>query len=65
MNVSGSEAEDEREEPVAKVDGERDPDFSQVGYKTLASVTLSMAHKSLRIECLSSFVETLSHLPIM
>ncbi|CAB1354090.1 unnamed protein product [Coregonus sp. 'balchen'] len=29
MNVSGSEAEDEREEPVAKVDGERDPDFSQ------------------------------------
>uniref|UniRef100_A0A4W5QYJ2 Ubiquitin carboxyl-terminal hydrolase 48 n=1 Tax=Hucho hucho TaxID=62062 RepID=A0A4W5QYJ2_9TELE len=30
MNVSGSEAEDEREEPVAKVDGERDPDFSQI-----------------------------------
>ncbi|XP_019911525.2 ubiquitin carboxyl-terminal hydrolase 48 isoform X2 [Esox lucius] len=29
MNVSGSDAEDEREEPVAKVDGERDPDFSQ------------------------------------
>ncbi|KAL0978076.1 hypothetical protein UPYG_G00165600 [Umbra pygmaea] len=29
MNVSGSEAEDEREDPVAKVDGERDPDFSQ------------------------------------
>uniref|UniRef100_A0A4W5MWE7 Ubiquitin carboxyl-terminal hydrolase 48 n=1 Tax=Hucho hucho TaxID=62062 RepID=A0A4W5MWE7_9TELE len=30
VNVSGSEAEDEREEPVAKVDGERDPDFSQI-----------------------------------
>uniref|UniRef100_A0AAY5JZY7 Ubiquitin carboxyl-terminal hydrolase 48 n=1 Tax=Esox lucius TaxID=8010 RepID=A0AAY5JZY7_ESOLU len=30
MNVSGSDAEDEREEPVAKVDGERDPDFSQI-----------------------------------
>ena len=29
MNVSGSEAEEEREEPT-KVDGERDPDFSQV-----------------------------------
>ncbi|XP_046881720.1 ubiquitin carboxyl-terminal hydrolase 48 isoform X1 [Hypomesus transpacificus] len=28
MNVSGSEAEEEREEPT-KVDGERDPDFSQ------------------------------------
>uniref|UniRef100_A0A8C8HWU4 Ubiquitin carboxyl-terminal hydrolase 48 n=1 Tax=Oncorhynchus tshawytscha TaxID=74940 RepID=A0A8C8HWU4_ONCTS len=30
VNVSGSEAEDEREEPVTKVDGERDPDFSQI-----------------------------------
>uniref|UniRef100_A0A674BX89 Ubiquitin carboxyl-terminal hydrolase 48 n=1 Tax=Salmo trutta TaxID=8032 RepID=A0A674BX89_SALTR len=30
VNVSGSEAEDEREEPVAKVDGEQDPDFSQI-----------------------------------
>ena len=38
VNVSGSEAEDEREEPVTKVDGERDPDFSQVGHKPLTSV---------------------------
>lgn len=54
VNVSGSEAEDEREEPVTKVDGERDPDFSQVGHKPLTSVSLFVAYKSLRIECLSN-----------
>uniref|UniRef100_A0A4W5MRS3 Ubiquitin carboxyl-terminal hydrolase 48 n=1 Tax=Hucho hucho TaxID=62062 RepID=A0A4W5MRS3_9TELE len=44
VNVSGSEAEDEREEPVAKVDGERDPDFSQVGHKPLTSDSLFIAY---------------------
>uniref|UniRef100_A0A674BXK2 Ubiquitin carboxyl-terminal hydrolase 48 n=1 Tax=Salmo trutta TaxID=8032 RepID=A0A674BXK2_SALTR len=46
VNVSGSEAEDEREEPVAKVDGEQDPDFSQVGHKPLTSVSLLFGGKS-------------------
>uniref|UniRef100_A0A8C7M1Z8 Ubiquitin carboxyl-terminal hydrolase 48 n=1 Tax=Oncorhynchus kisutch TaxID=8019 RepID=A0A8C7M1Z8_ONCKI len=44
VNVSGSEAEDEREEPVTKVDGERDPDFSQVGHKPLTSVSLFITY---------------------